>query len=166
MGGSPCRPRGPPGDHGWRRASAGTGVREIKKKTQKPFSKDRSVPRAAAVQERRQVHPSPRMSGRKEGRVERGPPAEAAAEGSQRPPLPAPLTPRSSTGGPRLRIPSHDRRAGRGWRRPGGAAAPGWGGAPLGLLTRGTGGWPPSSSAGSRSAPQVPLPPGALGGVQ
>ncbi|XP_076431011.1 uncharacterized protein LOC143273971 [Peromyscus maniculatus bairdii] len=60
------------------------------------------------------------MSGRKEGRVERGPPAEAAAEGSQRPPLPAPLTPRSSTGGPRLRIPSHDRRAGRGWRRPGG----------------------------------------------
>ena len=60
------------------------------------------------------------MSGRREGRVERGPPAEAEAEGSKRPPLPAPLTPRSSTGGPRLRILSHDRRAGQGWRRPGG----------------------------------------------
>lgn len=54
------------------------------------------------------------MSGRREGRVERGPPAEAEAEGSKRPPLPAPLTPRSSTGGPRLRILSHDRRAGQG----------------------------------------------------
>ncbi|XP_036040307.1 proline-rich proteoglycan 2-like [Onychomys torridus] len=60
------------------------------------------------------------MSGREEGRAERGPPAEAEAEGSKQPPLPAPLTPRSSTGGPRLRIPSHDRRAGPGWRRPGG----------------------------------------------
>lgn len=38
MGGSPCRPRGPPGDHGWRRASAGTGVREVKKKKPKNLS--------------------------------------------------------------------------------------------------------------------------------
>lgn len=42
---------------------------------------------------------------------------------------------------------------GRGWRSP----PPGRGGAPLGLLTRGAAGRPPSSASGSRSAP-APAP--------
>lgn len=98
------------------------------------------------------------MSGRKEGRVERGPPAEAEAEGSKRPPLPAPLTPRSSTGGPRLRIPSHDRRAGRGWRHPrGGRPGMGWR-APRPPHARN--GWvAPIFLSRLPVGPQVPLPP-------
>lgn len=128
-------------------------------KTQNPFSKDRSVPLDSAVKRGDSFTCHHRCQGaRRAGlsgaRRRRPRPRPRAASGRPSPRLSPRAAPpaapgsasRATTAGP----------GGDGGTP--GAAAPGWGGAPLGLLTRGMDRWPPSSSAGSRAAPKVPLP--------
>lgn len=152
MGDSPWGPRGAPEDHGW-----GKGLHwseGIKKKKPKihlfqktgPFpriwlcrSGDRFTcpqrcqgARRAGLSGARRRRPRPRAAS--------GRPSPRLSPRAAPPAAPGSASPATTTG------PGGDGGAP-------GAAAPGWGGAPLSLLTRGTGGRPPSSSAGSRSAP-------------
>nr|XP_058901632.1 vasodilator-stimulated phosphoprotein-like [Kogia breviceps] len=82
----------------------------------------------------------------------RGPPVGDEGEGSRQPPSPR-LSPRAAPPA----APGSASRATIAGRGGAGGAPPGRGGAPLGLVTRGAAGRPPSSASGSRSAP-APAP--------
>lgn len=160
MGGNPYRPPGAPGDHGWGRTSAGTGSGGIRTeiKTQNPFSNDRSVPSDSAVQRGDSFTCHHRCQGARRAGLSgarRRRPRPRAANGRPSPRLSPRAAPPAAPGSA---SPATTAGPGGDGGTPG-AAAPGWGGAPLGLLTRGTDGWPPSSSAGSRSAPRSLSPP-------